>query len=278
MILTLVGVTLANTFVAYYDKKGASSNLSRLQYIFLKIVAIIPFALLLFAFYEFQLEINLASILLMLAVIVVNLTNYLGFLGVIKSTSPYETGIYASLTMPLVYAIDILIGAEQFSYLNLGYLALVFAGIFILSRGTTKSVGFRKSLVLSIISSVSKGYLLYFLLQYVSIPIYIIVLHVVTAVIIFSFLNKQLNTKTLTKENYKWAFTNQSVGTVSLALNAVLAQASVSLYVLRVPLKLIFTTVTAFFIKSEQFGNKPTKLKLIGSIITIIGITFFVIN
>lgn len=273
----LLLATVASVILSYYDKKGVSSGISSIQYIFLKMLALIPFCFILFLIYPFEFEINLISIVLILGLLIINLTNYLGFIGVVKQTSPYETSVLLSLTTPLIYIIDILIGVEELQLFSLLFLSLVVIGVITMSKNEINLKKFKGSLFLSIISTIAKGYLIHFLLKYVSIPVYLMIVHIVTAFIIFSFLNKQLSIKKLTKNDFKWAFATQFIGIISLAANAILAKISVSLYMLRTPARLILSVISSYFIKGKQYGQKPSLKKLVGASITILGILLFLL-
>ena len=273
----LLLATLASVALSYYDKKGVISGMSKLQYIFLKMLALIPFCFILFLFYPFQFVFHPISILLIVALLLVNMTNYLGFIGVVKKTSPYETGVLLTLTIPFIYFIDILIGTQALNPISIVFLALVILGVIIISKNEINIKEFKWSLVLSVFSNIAKGYLIHFLLNYLSIPVYLLVVHVVTALVIYIFFNQKLNVKTLTKSNFKWAFTTQFIGIISLVCNALLAQISVSYYMLRTPFMLISLVLSSYFIKNKTYGEKPSTKKLIGAIITIAGVLLFLI-
>lgn len=273
MFFILLGMTLANTYVAYYDKKGASMGLGRVQYYFLKALGILPFVGFLFIVYPFELTMSLPTILLLIALLANHAINQFGFVGLVRKTSPYETGMYITLTIPIVYFIDVLLGSRVFSFTSLGFLAIIIAGVVILAEAKFSKNALGKDLWISILSIVVKGYILHFLLAYMSISVYMLLLYGLTTIIAVLFLNKKIGPNT--KETYMWAFKSQSIGTLSLTLNAVLAKSSVSLYMLKTPLNLIFMTISSFFIKNEKLGERPTAIKFIGSIVTITGVILY---
>ena len=278
MIAVLLGVTILSTFMGFYDKKGVSTGMSKLRYIFIKMATIIPFAALLIFIYGFELNITTESVLLLIALLIINATNYLGFIGVVKNTSPYETGALTTLAIPLIFFIDVLIGSVEFSFLSLGYLLIMLLGVFMLGTGHFSAKSFKGNLIMSILSTTAKGYLIHFFVAYVSIPVYILLVHIFTAVIILSFFKKKLEVKTIPKAHWKWGVTVQSVGSLSLALNAMLADASVSLYMLRTPLRLVTMTITSFFVKNEDLGKRPTFKKMVAVVLIVLGITLYGFN
>jgi len=211
--------------------------------------------------------------LLLIGIIFVNATNYFGFFGVAGKSSPYETTMYNTLTIPLIYCIDILIGSKIFSWMSLLFLSLIIFGVMLLLNFSFRKITFKKSLLIALFSSIAKGYLLHFFLQYASFSAYMLLVHIITVILLLLVCFKQVKSHPIT--HWKWAFTTQAFGTVSLLCNAMLAQNSVSAYSLRGPATLVLITLFSFFVKNKAVSEKPTIQKMVAILLCVIGMVLF---
>lgn len=272
-MLALLGSVVTGTFVSYYDKLGLSTGMSKTKYLFLKSLCILPFIPLLLFFYPIYFKVNVFTFLLLFAIIAVMILSTIGFAGVAKQTSPYESMMYATLSMPLVYVIDVLIGSEQFSYLAVFYLALIIIGVLLLTNFKLSQINFKSSLILGLLSSSAKGYLLFFFLKLVSTPVYLFLVYFITTIILLLFFKNKI--EPITKKDYKWAFLTQSVGLVGLTLNTMLLNQSVTFYTLRIPLILVGLMLTSFLVKNTKVSIPPTLKNIAAVTICILGICLY---
>lgn len=272
-MLALFGAVLTGSFVSYYDKIGLNTGMSRAKFLFLKSVGILPFIPFLFLFFPFKLEFSVIFMLLLLLIVAVNITSSIGFVGVARKVSPHESMLYSSLSIPLVYFVDVLIGSVNFSFLNLFYLTLIIFGVLLLSSFKLNKITFKASLLLGVVSATLKGYLLYFFLKYTSPPVYLLLVYIITALILKAFFTKQI--EKISIKDWKWAFVTQIGGVIGLALNTMLLTHSVSFYMLRIPLILIGLTLSSFFVKNKKVAVAPSFMSILAIIMGVTGIILF---
>lgn len=274
-MIYLLGSAIFNTAVTYYDKIGINKKMSKAKYLFLKCFALLVFVPLLFFVSPFEFEWSILNVLLILGVVFTIVGGLFGATEVIKKTSPYENMVLSTLTVPIIYLIDILIGSEQFAWMQTTAIVVILIGVFLLGSTHIANVKFRWNLILMLGSGTAKGYLLYFLLQTVSTSAYLLVAYAVATILMLLFFRKQIGT--IKSDEWKWGFVTQLFGVFGLFFNALLVQESVTLYALRGPLLLVLTVMISFFVKDTHISKQPTLKNIVAICLTILGVISFVI-
>ena len=188
--------------------------------------------------------------------------------GCLKYLNPYEDSAYLTLGIIIAFIIDVILGVEQFSVFSLLSILLTIIGVFVIANSKLKIKNLQNDLLIRIITSLLMSYVTYYLLQYWSNAVFILVLNLFLTIIFSKNYNLKYHNKQ--KGIIKWVFIQQSFGFCSTYLSNYLASNSVTLSSYVRPTSIIVVVIIAMFFKDKK--KRPTLKQIIGILLVILGI------
>lgn len=261
MITILIINALISAVSQYIDKHLVSTKgITRRDYFYYMCLSMIPFAIIMIIIEtingQAKFEFNIIPIALLIIGMYFRYNKQHAVQGSLKYLNPYEVSTYMSLGVILAYAIDIIFGIKDFTYLTVLSIAITLIGVFILADAKIKIKNLKKDLLVRIICEVGLGYVAHYILRYWSNGIYILLLNLLLTALFSKGYNFKYNKEH--KEIIKWVFFQQSLGFFTVYIGNYLSTYSVTLYQYVRPITIVLTIFIAFAVKKIE--RKP-KLK-----------------
>jgi len=274
-LLLIYVVILAGIFGAigqYIDKHLVNKGISRSDYFYYMCLSMIPFSVIMVVveYFTKQLKFELSIITLILLIIAMFLRykKQHTIVGCLKYLNPYEDSAYLTLGIIIAFIIDVILRVEQFSVFSVLSILLTIIGVFVIANSKLKIKNLQKDLLIRIITSLLMSYVTYYLLQYWSNAVFILVLNLFLTIIFSKNYNLEYHKKQ--KGIIKWVFIQQSFGFCSTYLSNYLASNSVTLSSYVRPTSIIVVVIIAMFFKDKE--KRPNLKQIIGILLVILGI------
>jgi len=274
-LLLIYIVILAGIFGAigqYIDKHLVNKGISRSDYFYYMCLSMIPFSVIMVVveYFTKQLKFELSIITLILLIIAMFLRykKQHTIVGCLKYLNPYEDSAYLTLGIIIAFIIDVILRVEQFSVFSVLSILLTIIGVFVIANSKLKIKNLQKDLLIRIITSLLMSYVTYYLLQYWSNAVFILVLNLFLTIIFSKNYNLEYHKKQ--KGIIKWVFIQQSFGFCSTYLSNYLASNSVTLSSYVRPTSIIVVVIIAMFFKDKE--KRPNLKQIIGILLVILGI------
>ena len=193
MVLALLMMLYAAVHTAaagFYGKHVVKNGIDPKDYTYTTNIMLMIFLIPLFLWYPF--DVSSFGWQLALAIILagaLRTLNIIAFASSLKKISPMELKAATSITLVLTYATDILFQLKEFSFLSSLFLLLVIVGVFIISKG---SMGFKKVkwfLIVIVLASVSRGYIVHFAMDFTNPTTFNFLVALVTTIACLPFTN-----------------------------------------------------------------------------------------
>lgn len=274
-MLLIYVVILAGMFGAigqYIDKHLVNKGISRRDYFYYMCLSMIPFSVIMVVVEYFtnqlKFELSIITIILLIIAMFLRYKKQHTIVGCLKYLNPYEDSAYLTLGIIIAFIIDVILGVEQFSVFSVLSILLTIIGVFVIANSKLKIKNLQKDLLIRIITSLLMSYVTYYLLQYWSNAVFILVLNLFLTIIFSKNFNLKYHKKQ--KGIIKWVFIQQSFGFCSTYLSNYLASNSVTLSSYVRPTSIIVVVIIAMFFKEKE--KRPTLKQIIGILLVILGI------
>ena len=276
MILIYV-VLFAGIFEAlgsFVDKRLANMGISKHNYFYYMCLTMIPFALvmLMIEYFTRQLKFQFSVVAFLLLILAMFLRYYKQhtIIGCLRYLNPYEDSAYLSLGIVIAFILDVILGIESLGIVSILSIIMTLVGVFFIANSKLKIQNLRKDLVIRIFTSLALSYVTYFILNYWSNAVFILILNLFLSILFakdYSFQSYQKNKRVL-----KWCFIQQIFGFSALYLSNYLASNSVTLSSYVRPTSILVIFIISMFVKDSS--KKPTVKQAFGMILVILGVLF----
>lgn len=274
--MTLIYVViLAGIFGAigqFVDKHITNIGASKNDYFYYMCATMIPFAIIMVVVEYFtgqlRFEFSIISVILLILAMFLRYYKQHTIVGCLKYLNPYEDSAYLTLGIVIAFIIDILLGTEELKLGAVLSILLTLIGVFIIANSKLKIKNLQKDLFIRILTSLAMSYITYFMLQYWSNAVFILILNLLLTIIFtknYTFEYHKKNKKIL-----KWCFIQQIFGFIALYLSNYLASNSVTLSSYVRPTSILVVLIISMFFKDAT--KKPTFKQIVGIIFVMIGI------
>lgn len=268
-------VILAGIFGAigqYIDKHLVNKGISRSDYFYYMCLSMIPFSVVMVIVEYFtnqlKFELGIIPIFLLILAMILRYKKQHTIVGCLKYLNPYEDSAYLTLGIIIAFIIDVILGVEQFSLFSILSILLTIIGVFVIANSKLKIKNLQKDLFIRIITSLLMSYVTYYLLQYWSNAVFILILNLFLTIIFSKNYNLKYHKKQ--KGIIKWVFVQQTFGFCSTYLSNYLASNSVTLSSYVRPTSIIAVVIIAMFFKNKD--KKPNIRQIIGILLVVLGI------
>lgn len=268
-------VILAGIFGAigqYIDKHLVYKGISRSDYFYYMCLSMIPFSIIMVIVEYFtnqlKFELSIIPLILLIIAMVLRYKKQHTIVGCLKYLNPYEDSAYLTLGIIIAFIIDVILGVEQFSVFSILSILLTIIGVFVIANSKLKIKNLQKDLFIRIITSLLMSYVTYYLLQYWSNAVFILILNLFLTIIFSKNYNLKYHKKQ--KGIIKWVFVQQTFGFCSTYLSNYLASNSVTLSSYVRPTSIIAVVIIAMFFKNKD--KKPNIRQIIGILLVVLGI------
>lgn len=204
-------VILAGIFGAigqYIDKHLVNKGISRSDYFYYMCLSMIPFSIIMVIVEYFtnqlKFELSIIPLILLIIAMVLRYKKQHTIVGCLKYLNPYEDSAYLTLGIIIAFIIDVILGVEQFSVFSILSILLTIIGVFVIANSKLKIKNLQKDLFIRIITSLLMSYVTYYLLQYWSNAVFILILNLFLTIIFSKNYNLKYHKKQ--KGIIKWVF------------------------------------------------------------------------
>lgn len=268
-------VILAGIFGAigqYIDKHLVNKGISSSDYFYYMCLSMIPFSIIMVIVEYFtnqlKFELSIIPLILLIIAMVLRYKKQHTIVGCLKYLNPYEDSAYLTLGIIIAFIIDVILGVEQFSVFSILSILLTIIGVFVIANSKLKIKNLQKDLFIRIITSLLMSYVTYYLLQYWSNAVFILILNLFLTIIFSKNYNLKYHKKQ--KGIIKLVFVQQTFGFCSTYLSNYLASNSVTLSSYVRPTSIIAVVIIAMFFKNKD--KKPNIRQIIGILLVVLGI------
>ena len=268
-------VILAGIFGAigqYIDKHLVNKGIGRSDYFYYMCLSMIPFSVIMVIVEYFtnqlKFELGIIPLFLLIIAMILRYKKQHTIVGCLKYLNPYEDSAYLTLGIIIAFIIDVILGVEQFNVFSILSILLTITGVFVIANSKLKIKNLQKDLFVRVITSLLMSYVTYYLLQYWSNAVFILILNLFLTIIFSKNYNLKYHKKQ--KEIIKWVFVQQTFGFCSTYLSNYLASNSVTLSSYVRPISIIVVVIIAMFFKDKD--RKPNVKQIIGIILVVLGI------
>lgn len=268
-------IALAGLFGAigqYLDKHLVDIGITRKDYFYYMCLTMIPFSVIMVIveYYTNQLkfELGIVPILLLLIAMFLRYKKQHTIVGCLKYLNPYEDSAYLTLGIVVAFIIDVILGVENPGIISILSIILTLIGIFTVANSKIKIKNLQKDILIRILTSLLMSYVTYFILQYWSNAVFMLILNVLLVIIFLKGYNLQYH-----KDNrkiIKWTLLQQLFGFSALYLSNYLASNSVTLSSYVRPTSIVMVVMISMLYKDKT--KRPTIKQLTGIALIIIGI------
>lgn len=263
--------------VTIYGKTKIDKGLSPKKFIFIQTFSMVLINGILFLFYPFEFAFSVTAVSLILGNALLRILGVTLGADNLRHISALEHAAYTSFAIFVTYIIDVLLGSNVLTVLGAGSIVLVVAGSVLMAKGLSfKKVGWK--LIVRIVCNVSRGYIAYYALNFAGVGnvTFIFLTFVASALLLLPFY-KYFNSEKITKADWKFSFTSQSLSLIAFISSNVLAKDSATLYMLVRPMNMVLLFFASLLMK-KQSKNQLSKMQFVGALVIILGIALFTIN
>lgn len=227
---------------------------------------------LLLPFKGWQFEFTPISLGLLALMVVWKMMEFYSSALLLKIVSAYELKAWLGINIIISYVIDIINGSSQLNFIAIFFSGMLLIGITMIIYEQKQQLAMRKLVFLSLIFITSKfmyGFQMNMLSKQCSSLSTIFLVMLIIALIQFTKINKK---KMIHKKGMPMATLSRVPNAIGLLTEAITALQSVFLYAMIQPMQL-----TILFVYSIARKEKMGKIKLIGSILSIISVSVIAI-
>ena len=271
MLSIVVITSIIYTIAIYVDKHLTNKGISRKDYFYYMCFSMVPFALIMTVIdwlrEGIRFELSIIPFLLLLVAMFLRYKKQHTIVGCYKYLNPYEYITYNSLGLILAFVIDSAIGIKSFSWITAFAIILCLTGVFVLADVKLRIKALQKDLIIRMVCKVGIGYVAYYILQYWSNAVYILILNLLLTLIFSKGYNLKYHIEH--KNIIKWVFIQQTFGFFTVYLGNYLATSSVVLNQAVKPLVIVMSILVAFTLK--KIGRKPKIKDLLAVLLVAAG-------
>ncbi len=273
LIYVIILAGLMSAIGQYVDKHLVNKGITRKDYFYYMCFSMIPYAIFMiiveYMTGQLKFTTGIIPIILIMLAMFFRYKKQHTVVGCLTHLNPYEDTAYLTLGIVLAYGIDILIGAESASVLEIISIILIIIGVFIIADSKVKMKNLQKDILIRILTTLIIGYITYYSLQYMSNAIFLLIVNL-GLTLIFSR-GYKIKYHIENKNIIKWVFIQQLFGFIYLYASNYLNSNSVTLSSYVKPMSIICVVVISLFLKEKE--KKPKVHQIIGVLIMIAGIS-----